>query len=123
MVKLTYCLHRLDGMSRDEFQTYWYDKHAPLVKSVAEVLHIRRYIQCHTINSDLNAALVETRQSPQEFDGVAELWWDSEDDLAEAMSSEEGADAATRLVEDEAKFIDFARSPLWVGHERPIIQD
>jgi uncharacterized protein (TIGR02118 family) len=121
MIKLIYCLHRLEGMSREDFQKYWYDEHAPLVRSVGEVLKIRRYVQCHTLNSDMNAALVESRQSPQEFDGVAELWWDSEEDLAEAMSSEEGQDAARRLVEDEAKFIDFERSPLWVGNERPVI--
>ena len=122
MIKLIYCLHRKEGMSREAFQEYWYNTHAPLVRSLGATLRISRYVQCHTLESTVNAALAEPRQGPDAYDGVAELWWESETDLQEAMNSEEGQEAARQLVEDEGRFIDVSRSPLWVSRERPIIE-
>ena len=34
MIKLTYALVRLPHLSREAFQTYWFETHAPLVASV-----------------------------------------------------------------------------------------
>ena len=52
---------------------------------------------------------------------MAQLWWSSLDDLA-ATASEPAAMAAGReLLEDEAKFIDLSRSPLWFGEEFVVI--
>ena len=31
MIKLTFCLHRLPHLSREDFQRYWFEKHAPLI--------------------------------------------------------------------------------------------
>ena len=45
MIKLTFALVRLPELTREAFQAYWFDHHAPLVKSVAETLRIRRYVQ------------------------------------------------------------------------------
>ena len=42
MIKLTFCLTRLPHLSREAFQHYWINTHAPLVASVAETLMIRR---------------------------------------------------------------------------------
>lgn len=50
MIRITFCLTRKEGMALDGFQDYWLTKHAPLVKSVADTLHIRRYVQLHTRN-------------------------------------------------------------------------
>jgi hypothetical protein len=50
---------------------------------------------------------------------VAELWWEGE----EAFRAARGADAREAgrlLLEDEAKFIDLPRSPLWLNHEQVI---
>ena len=38
MLKLTFCLHRLPGMSREDFQDYWYNQHGPLVARLAKRL-------------------------------------------------------------------------------------
>ena len=121
MLKLTFCLRRLPHLSREEFQRYWLDKHGPLVRSFAGVLRIRRYVQMHTATTPYNAALQESRGGPEEYDGVAELWWDSLDDLAGAVGTEEGRSAGLALLEDERKFIDLARSPLFVGEEHELI--
>lgn len=121
MVKLVFCLRRRPEMSREEFQRYWYEKHAPLVRSHAETLRIRRYVQTHTLDSPANAAMRASRGGPVEYDGVAELWWDSIEDLAAGASTEEARAAGRELLEDERKFVDLANSPLWVAEEKPIV--
>ncbi len=121
MIKLTFCLTRLPGLSREQFQAYWYDNHAPLVKSVSEVLGIRRYVQMHSMPDEASAALQASRGGPASYDGVAQLWYDSLEDLGQRMADPRARDAAQLLLEDEKKFIDLPRSPLWWGVERPII--
>jgi uncharacterized protein (TIGR02118 family) len=121
MTKLVFCLRRLPHLSAEEFQRYWYDRHAPLVRSHAATLRIRRYVQTHTLAHPLNDALAASRGGPEAFDGVAELWWDSAEDLAAASATPEGRAASEALLADERRFIDLARSPLFVATERPIV--
>ena len=121
MVKLSFCLHRLPHLSRAEFQRYWREQHAPLVARHREALRIQRYVQLHSSDSPANALLRASRGGPEQYDGIAELWWRSEADLAEATSSEAGRRAGQELLEDERRFIDLARSPLWLGAEHEIL--
>jgi uncharacterized protein (TIGR02118 family) len=121
MVKLSFCLRRLPELSRAEFQRYWRERHAPLVVRHREALRIHRYVQLHALPAEANAALRASRGAPEEYDGIAELWWRSEADLAEATASEAGRRAAAELLEDERRFIDLARSPLWLGVEHEVL--
>jgi uncharacterized protein (TIGR02118 family) len=117
VIKLTFCLVRLPHLTREAFQTYWFETHAPLVASVKGVLHIRRYVQLHSLPPDISAPLREARGGPEGFDGVAQLWWDSFEDMARTA---EAAEACRLLLEDEQRFIDLPRSPLWWGEEKVI---
>ena len=119
MIKLTFCLHRLPHLTRAAFQRYWYEQHAPLVAKNREVLRIRRYVQMHSVSDAMNDAIRASRNAPEMYDGVAELWWDSIEDLGGPQTPERIA-AGQELLEDERKFIDLARSPLFFGAERPI---
>lgn len=121
MIKLTFCLHRLPHLSREAFQHYWREEHAPLVARHAETLGIRRYVQCHAETHEFNAAVRASREAPEMYDGVAELWWDSWEALFAAGENPGNADAAAALLEDERKFIDLSRSPLWFGREHVIV--
>jgi len=121
MIKLVFCLHRLPHLSRAEFQRYWHETHAPLVRRHAAALRIRRYVQVHTADDPLQDPLRASRGGPEAYDGVAELWWDSRDALDTAMQDPAGRAAALELLEDERRFIDLARSPLFVAQERPVI--
>ena len=121
MIKLSFCLHRLPALSREEFQHYWREKHAPLVRRHAKTMRIDRYVQTHTLTHPLNDALREGRGGPEPYDGVAELWWRSLEDLTSAFASEEGRRAGEALLEDERRFIDLARSPLWISEEHEVI--
>jgi len=97
-------------------------KHGPLVRSHAETLRIRRYVQTHTLdNAGLQRGIASYRGAPEAYDGVAELWWDSLDDLLQAPATPEGRAASLELLEDERRFIDHARSPLWVAAEHEIV--
>ncbi len=121
MVKLVFCLRRLPHLSLQEFQTYWLQNHGPLVRSHADTLRIRRYVQVHTLDSPVNEVIRRSRHAGEPYDGVAELWWDSPEELAAATATPEGQQAARELVEDERKFIDLQRSTLWIGKEHEIV--
>ena len=121
MIKLSFCLHRLPSLSRETFQHYWFEKHGPLVASYKETLRIRRYVQMHAATTPINDVIRAGRNTPEMYDGVAELWWDSVDDMRAASGTPAGQAAGLALLEDERWFIDLARSPLFFGEEKTII--
>lgn len=121
MIKLTFCLVRLPSLTREAFQDYWFTKHAPLVRKHQTVLGIRRYVQLHSADPAVSADTRSSRGGPEQYDGVAELWWDSFEILAKHLSNPGAAAAGLELLEDERKFIDLPRSPLWWGEEKVII--
>ena len=55
-----------------------------------------------------------------EYDGVAEVWFESEEDLMEAMNSPEGQKLAAALLEDEANFIDHSKSSAFIVREHEL---
>lgn len=121
MIKLVFALRRKPELSLEEFQTYWRTVHAPLVAERADILKIRRYVQVHTKDlAGLHAAFQQRNGgAPAAFDGVAELWFDSLDELG-------GDDPAVRqaqaeLLADEANFIDLANSPMWMSEEFEVV--
>jgi uncharacterized protein (TIGR02118 family) len=121
MIKLVFCLRRRPDLSREAFQRYWHETHAPLVRRHAAALHVRRYVQVHTLDDPLQDALRASRGGPDPYDGVAELWWDDRAALAAALADPDAQRAAAELLEDERRFIDLARSPLFVAEEHPIL--
>ena len=122
MIKLVFSLRRRPGMTREEFQAYWRDQHAPLVARHAEALRIRRYVQTHARSSEFAAAQSAARGGePDAYDGQAELWWDGIDDVIAAASTAAGRTAAIELLEDEPRFIDLEHSPLWIGEEHVVV--
>jgi uncharacterized protein (TIGR02118 family) len=122
MIKLVFCLRRLPTLSIAEFHRYWGEHHAELVRQHAPALRIRRYTQSHTFSNSLLPPVIESRGGRIDpFDGVAELWWDSVDDLLEAVSSTEGNLAGRALRSDEQTFIDLPNSPLFFSNEHMII--
>jgi uncharacterized protein (TIGR02118 family) len=105
--RLVFALRRRPGLSRDEFQRYWREQHAPLVVSVAADLAIARYQQVHT-------TLDDPTYGGAPFDGVAELWFGGAPTAGAAA-------AAARLLADEREFIDLAASPILVAREHVLV--
>lgn len=122
MIKLTFCLKRLPGLSREQFQVYWREQHAPQVQRHAGVLGIVRYVQSHALPEGTGRALAEARGSAgQDYDGVAELWWESMASFAAAGQTAEGRAAGQELLQDEARFIDLPHSPIFLVEERQFV--
>ncbi len=120
MIRLTFVLRRKPEMSREEFQAYWRTTHGPLVASHAEHLKVLRYVQVHTLDDPANDAMAQARGGMEPpYDGVAELWWTSREELAAAFDSPEGGAAGAELLEDERRFIDLPQSPMWFNYEYP----
>ena len=116
MVHLIFCLRRLPHLSREEFQRYWREQHAALVKKHAATLGIKRYVQAHTIDPALSQGIVAARNAPDPYDGVAELWFDITE-LADRLSNEDARAAGLALLEDERRFIDLPRSPIFFADD------
>ncbi len=121
MIKLTFCLRRLPGMNREEFQRYWRGTHAALVAERADVMRIRRYVQVHTADLPGLHKSLQTRNggAPEPYDGVAELWFDSLDEIGGDDSA--GQQAAADLLADERNFIDLPNSPMWFAEEHVVV--
>ena len=116
MVKLVFCCRRNPALSPEEFRRYWLDEHAPLVRSLRDTFpSMRRYVQRHTLDTPANDAVRASRGSGEPYDGITEVWFD---EIA-GPSTAAAAEAGRRLLEDEAHFIDFARSSVFytVEHE------
>ena len=125
MIKMIYCVRRLPTLSEEEFHKYWLETHGPLVLERAKAMRVKHYIQSHTIPDTselpLNEMLKQTRNSMEPFDGAAELWWESMEELIASASDPGGAKAAEELLEDERNFIDFSRSSLFFVEEHTIV--
>jgi uncharacterized protein (TIGR02118 family) len=120
MVHLIFCLRRLPHLSREEFQRYWRETHAPLVKKHASALGIKRYVQAHTIDPAGMQGIAAARGAPDAYDGVAELWFDLEE-LRSLAQREAAAEAGRALLEDERRFIDLAKSPIFITEDNVVI--
>jgi uncharacterized protein (TIGR02118 family) len=120
VIKLVYVVRARADVASEEFYRYWRDEHAPKVRAVAEAIRARRYVQSHTIDTPLNAVLIDSRAMSPLFEGITEVWWDSIEDLQQAAGTPEGAEAMKLLVEDEARFIDLTRSTIFMTEEHEI---
>lgn len=120
MIKLVYCIRRRNDVPADEFHAYWLNEHGPKVRAVAEAIRARRYVQSHVRSPELNEVFRRSRGLAPAYDGITELWWDSEDELRAGTETDEGRTAAKLLLEDEARFIDFSRSTIFMTTEHEI---
>jgi uncharacterized protein (TIGR02118 family) len=122
VLKIILCINRKPGVSREEFHRYWKEDHTAVMREVAPVMGIRRNVHNYTISTPIDASVREGRGAmPDDYDGVAESWFDSLEALIAAVSTPEGRAAARRLAEDEARFIDFSRSRIFFVEERMVL--
>ena len=114
------CLRRHPDMTREKFQDYWMNQHGPFFQKNAATMRARKYVQSLTVDTPMNDAFRESRGMLPEFDGVAEVWFESEEDLIEAMSSSDGQQLAAALLEDERNFIDHSESSAFIVREHEL---
>jgi len=113
MVKLIICAVRKPGMSHEEFSAYWREKHGPLVKSVTEFSrHVRRYVQCHLAKTSVPWG------TGSNYDGAAELWFDSAESAAAAFREPKYMEI---IRPDELKFVDIEKCISLMTEENQVI--
>ncbi|MGV6827090.1 MAG: EthD domain-containing protein [bacterium] len=112
------CLTRREGMTREEFRDYWMNKHGPFFVQNAAIMGARKYVQSHTLDTPLNEGLRASRGMLPEYDGVAEVWFDSEQSLLDGMGSAEGQKLGEALLKDEGNFIDHSKSSAFIVEEK-----
>lgn len=100
MIKSISLLTRKAHLSHEQFVKHWVEIHAPLAHAVPRV---RRYVQSHIL-AERTRPDIETLDL--EIDGIAELWFDSVEDLRFAFASPE----AKILHDDGALFIGRIKS-------------
>jgi hypothetical protein len=119
LVKLFYCLRHRREQSEVDAQRYWHTAHGPLIRSYAQAGGVLRYLQVHRFGTPFEARLREVRGIQAEgYTGHAELWFHRQAFLAATPESERAVQHAT---EDEATFIDFSRSVMWLAKEHVFI--
>ena len=120
MIKLVMCLHRRSDITREQFQDYWLNRHGPFFQQNASTMRAKKYVQSHTVDTPLNEGMRESRGMLPEYDGVAEVWFSSVEDLMDAMSSPEGQQLSATLLKDEENFIDHSRSSAFIVREHEL---
>lgn len=88
-VKYIAFLNRKDGMSRDDFQAYWFDKHVPLALRTPNLRRYRASVCGVSFNGD---SPVGADPDPAPFDGMVEMWFDSIDHFDEARRDQHWQD-------------------------------
>lgn len=79
-VKVIALLKAEPGMSRESFKKRWVEDHAPLVLRMERLRGYR-----------INVAIPEQEiEGELPYDGTAELWWDSVEDMRADFGSESG---------------------------------
>ncbi len=114
MLTLVFCLRRRDGLSRDEFQRYWREHHGPLMERNMAAFDARKYQQWHTASGAEAAQINQSRGGPQDYDGVAVVWWDDLAHFLAATGTADGRAAGREMYKDELNFIDLENSPIFM---------
>jgi len=113
MVKYIICATRKAGMTWEEFDGYWRNHHGAVVKSVPEFMrHVRKYVQCHLVRgaAPLGAA--------GDYDGVAELWFDSVEELETAFREPRYLET---IRPDELTFVDLSKCISFITEEVQVV--
>ncbi|RQH02312.1 EthD family reductase [Natrarchaeobius oligotrophus] len=105
MYKAMFMLSRSSDLSQEEFVEYWEEEHAPVAE---EIPNLKRYAICPATNPE---------DSPH--DGIAELAFESEEDLYAALDSEEFG----RVQRDAAEFSDPDSVVFTIVEERVQLDD
>jgi uncharacterized protein (TIGR02118 family) len=105
VTKVIYVLYRRAGMDRDEFLRYWLDIHGPLA---ARMPGLRGYVQDHAQPGPSGAP---------PCDGIAELWFDSPEEMQAAFASPEGV----ATLADSPNFLDMGKGGMMVVEEVTVV--
>ena len=119
LVKLYFPLRHVASRSLADAQHYWRTHHGPIIRRQAAGSGILRYQQSHLDEPELTEAMRRPRNPEVDvYTGHAEVWLDR--DKMGIVTPERRA-ASKRAYDDEANFIDFPRSTMFLCKEHVFI--
>jgi uncharacterized protein (TIGR02118 family) len=117
MIKVIYCIRRKAELSPEAFQDYWKNAHGQLLMEHRHTLRLAGYVQTSPAVNAYSARVERKHVLDTPYDGVAELYWASEQDMEYAFESSEARRVQRMLADDELNFIDHSRSARWIARE------
>ncbi len=114
VIKLTCLLKRKEGLTPAEFQAYWRDHHAPLIRDSSAANYVLRYEQ--------NPRPLDSYRGDDDrsgYDGVTVQWFAS----MEAYEAHMREDDFPAMFEDIAKFLDLDHLDMVLTEEPRLIID
>ena len=111
MIKTIALAYRKAGTTREEYNKYWKEQHAPLAARLFPGL--RKYVQNH---------FVEIPGMEFKGDGIVEMWYDDMEAYKKSMEYIQ-SDAGKEIVIDGDKFADMTQGGLWVVEEHVILDN
>ncbi|GGA79028.1 hypothetical protein GCM10011385_36490 [Nitratireductor aestuarii] len=121
MINVIFCVYKRPEMSDEEFREFWWESHGPFVKARSEILRMKRYVQMPRLLAPGFESVASARGAPEPFDGIAMVSWESMDELKATFTDPAAKKAARELLEDERRFIDFSRSPIFFTEEKVVV--
>ena len=116
-------MRRLPHLTLEEFQSYWSEKHPQAAPADAfSTLGVKRYVQVLPLETGARHLVVGPRTALVEpFDGIAELWVESEEALARDWSTDKAKEYVEIFFKDEQNFVDWTRSTILVSEENVVM--
>lgn len=114
MFKINFFMRKRADISLDQFSNYWRERHGPYAMSGrTATLEMNRYVQNHLILTPQSASVsAKTGSGEVPFEGICQIWFESEEAVMKTRSSADGARATEDLVSDERNFIDLHDSAI-----------
>ncbi|OGO17448.1 MAG: hypothetical protein A2Z15_00070 [Chloroflexi bacterium RBG_16_50_11] len=106
MIKSIVVAHRKAGLTHEEYNKYWLEKHAPLAAKL--IPGLRRYVQNH---------YVAIPGMEYQGDGIVEMWYDDVDAWRKSMAA---VRSSKELAQDGANFCDLRNASVWIVEEHVI---
>jgi hypothetical protein len=122
MIKLVQCVRRLPRLSVLEFRDAW-EAYGEKLRTLALELGASRASLSTTLETPLNAAFREARNTEEPYDGVAEIVWASG---TRALADADQPAARRRIGElraDQERFLDLPRCAVFFVHESDVLDD
>ncbi|MBE9583363.1 EthD domain-containing protein [Mucilaginibacter sp. JRF] len=111
MIKFSFLITRLPGMSLDAFVDHHKNKHAPLFSSIPETQqYVLRYVVSHPI--------IEPGFPEPSYDAMTDIYFDSFKDYHQFFSSE---NFLKTVQPDHANFFDESKVVMLVTKETTVI--
>ena len=109
MIKVVRFVKKRDDITREQFKEYWLTKHSQLERVVLEKSPVKKIVATFATGELISGEL--------SFDGFAELYFDSVEDMQTMFAS----DIPAMMRKDEENFVDMAVEPVRVVTEEYVI--